>query len=78
MFGQTANLPMDFNINEEHDPDEEVKKFNAADTPNKEDCAKNQADLLERIRSNIEKAQQMQKEQYNKAYCGWGFCFLFT
>ena len=40
MFGQTANLPMDFNINEEHDPDEEVKKFNAADTPNKEDCAK--------------------------------------
>ena len=59
---------MDFNINEEQDPDEEVNKFNAADTPNMEDCVRNRADLLERIRSNIEKARQMQKEQYNKKH----------
>ena len=64
MFGRTATLPVDLNIEQAH-PKEETDQFCHMPEPDMSRLRKERAQRLEEAKANIVAAQTRQKEQYD-------------
>ena len=68
MFGRKAVLPVDFNSQQSYDPDEAIRAYNEAPFPDSADVETYRSEMNAIVKTNIEKAQAKQKEQYNRKH----------
>ena len=68
MFGRQAKLPVDFNTEEEFDPDVKLEKELNSHIPSKDVISTNHKGIEESMKRNVEKAQKKQKEHYDKKH----------
>ena len=74
MFARKGRLPVDINTENQHEPDNKVKDFFAADEPDEEQIAGKREEMNALAKLNIQKAQQKQKQYYDKKH-GAASCF---
>lgn len=68
MFGRIARLPVDINAALKYDADEKLKQFCSAKEPDKEVQVAMQKKMTDTVKANIQKAQQKQKEYYDRKH----------
>ena len=74
MFGRQAKLPIDFNLDEDYDPDKKLKQHLGSHDPPEEAIAMNRKRIEETVKKNVEKAQRKQKEYYDAKH-GASSCY---
>ena len=74
MFARKGRLPVDINTENQHEPDNKVEDFFAADEPDEEQIAGKREEMNALVKLNIQKAQQKQKQYYDKKH-GAASCF---
>ena len=67
MFGRQAKLPIDFNLEEDYDPDKKLEQHLGSHDPPEEAIAMHRK-IEETVKKNVEKAQRKQKEYYDEKH----------
>ena len=68
MFGRVARLPVDINTDKQYDPDRILQQILASDEPDEEERSAKRRKTEADVKANIEKAQQKQKEYYDRKH----------
>ena len=74
MFGRQAKLPIDFNLDEDYDPDKKLKQHLSSHDPPEEAIAMHRKRIEETVKKNVEKALRKQKEYYDEKH-GASSCY---
>ena len=72
MFGRKARLPIDIDTGGITEPSEKLKEFIQRQIPVEDDIQKARTNIEEVVKLNIERAQQKQKECYDKKHNALG------
>ena len=68
MFGRQAKLPVDFNAEEDYDPDRKLEQHLANHDPSDEAIEMHRKVIEESVKTNVEKAHKKQKQYYDSKH----------